>query len=176
MGNDKAAQSREGLIDSVTGKAKEVAGAVSGKDDLVEEGQLQQTEASNRKAAVAEDAIADAKREEAAQELGEANREAAEDKGAARVQAQREESSVEQQREGEHAVAANDAEQQEAAGREAAERQADQLAESRLRDAEAIEGDATATEEQATEEQLRLQREAAAADQEAARLRAETEK
>ena len=38
MGNDKAAQSREGLIDSVTGKAKEVAGAVSGKDDLVEEG------------------------------------------------------------------------------------------------------------------------------------------
>ena len=176
MGNDKAAQSREGLIDSVTGKAKEVAGAVSGKDDLVEEGQLQQTEAANRKAAVAEDAIADAKREEAAQELGEANREAAEDKGAARVQAQREESTVEQQREGEHAVAAKDAEQQEAAGRAAAERQADQLAESRLRDAEAIAGDATATEEQATEEQLRLQREAAAADQEAARLRAETEK
>jgi len=176
MGNDKASESREGLFDSVTGKAKEVAGAVSGKDDLVEEGQLQQTEAANRKAAVAEDAIADAKREEAAQELGEANREAAEDRGAAREQAQRQESVVEQQREGEHAVAAKDADQQEAAGRAAAEQQAGQLAESRLREAEAMTTDATATEEHATEEQLRLQREAAAADQEAARLRAETEK
>jgi uncharacterized protein YjbJ (UPF0337 family) len=176
MSNDKASEAREGLFDSVTGKAKEVAGAVSGKDDLVEEGQLQQTEAANRKAAVAEDAVADAKREEAAQELREANREAAEDKGAARVQAQREESVVEQQREGEHAVAAKDADRQEVAGRAAAERQADQLAESRLREADGIATDATSTEQHATEEQLRLQREAAAADQEAARLRAETEK
>jgi uncharacterized protein YjbJ (UPF0337 family) len=176
MSNDKASEAREGLFDSVTGKAKEVAGAVSGKDDLVEEGQLQQAEAANRKAAVADEAIAEAKREEAAQELREANREAAEEKGEARVQAQREESTVERQREGEHAVAARGADQQEAAGRDAAERQAEQLAESRLRDAEAIAADADSTEQQATNENLRLQREAAAADQEAARLRAETQK
>ena len=43
MSNEKAAQAREGLVDSLAGKAKEVAGAVSGKDHLVEEGQLQQT-------------------------------------------------------------------------------------------------------------------------------------
>ena len=49
MSNDKAAEAREGLFDSVAGKAKEVAGAVSGKDDLVEEGQLQQAEAQRRK-------------------------------------------------------------------------------------------------------------------------------
>jgi uncharacterized protein YjbJ (UPF0337 family) len=176
MSNDKASEAREGLFDSVTGKAKEVVGAVGGKDDLVEEGQLQQAEAANRKAAVADDAIADAKREEAAQELREANSEAAEEKGEARVQAQREESTVERQREGEHAVAARGADQQEAAGRDAAERQAEQLAESRLRDAEAIAADADSTEQQATNENLRLQREAAAADQEAARLRAETQK
>src|SRR5512141_599865 len=83
MTNDKAGEAREGLLDSVAGKAKEVAGAVSGKDDLVEEGQLQQAEARKRRAAVADDAIADAKREEAAQEMRESSREAAEQKGAA---------------------------------------------------------------------------------------------
>jgi uncharacterized protein YjbJ (UPF0337 family) len=42
MSNDKAAEAREGLFDGIAGKATEVAGAVTGKDDLVEEGQLQQ--------------------------------------------------------------------------------------------------------------------------------------
>jgi uncharacterized protein YjbJ (UPF0337 family) len=175
MSNDKASEAREGLIDNVTGKAKEMAGAVSGKDDLVEEGRLQQAEAANRKAAAADEAIADAKREEAAQELRETNLEAAQEKSAARAQADREESAVERQKEGEHAVAAQDAKQQEAAGRATAEQQADQLAESRLRDAEAMEDDAASTEQHATTEQIRLEREAAAADQEAARLRAQTE-
>src|SRR4029453_2284424 len=137
--NEKAAQAREGMFDSLAGKAKEVAGAVSGKDDLVEEGQLQQAEARNRKAALGDEPVADAKREEAAQEVRETNREAAEQKGAARAQAQREESVVERQRETEHAAAAREAEKQEAAEREAAERRADELAESRMRDAEAIE-------------------------------------
>ena len=53
--NDKAADTREGLFDSVKGRAKEVAGALSGKDDLVEEGQLQQAAARNRKAALADE-------------------------------------------------------------------------------------------------------------------------
>ena len=43
--NDKAAEARAGLLGSIAGKAKEVAGAMTGKDDLVEEGQLQQAEA-----------------------------------------------------------------------------------------------------------------------------------
>ena len=176
MSNDKSAQAREGLLDSIAGKAKEVAGAVTGRDDLVEEGQLQQTEAANRKAAVADEAIAEAKRGEAAQELREANRDAAVAKGAARTQAQRDESAAERQRQAEHDLAARDAEREESAGREAAERHADALAESRLRDAEAIAAEAEATEERATNEQRRLERDAAAADQQAAQLRAETEK
>jgi uncharacterized protein YjbJ (UPF0337 family) len=175
MTNDKAAQAREGLFDSIAGKAKEVAGAVSGKDELVEEGQLQQAEARHRKAAVADEAVADAKREEAVQDLRETSSEAAEQEGAARAQAEREESAVERQRADEHEVAARAAEQQEAAGREAAEQRADALAESRLGGAEALEDDATATEQQAAAETRRLEREAAAADQQAAQLRAQTE-
>src|SRR5688572_15946640 len=125
MSNDKAAEAREGLSDSLAGKAKEVAGAVSGKDDLVEEGQLQQAEARNRKVALADEAIADAKREETARELRETNREAAAQEAAASARARREESVVEQQRESEHAVADRVAEQQESAGRESAEQQAE---------------------------------------------------
>ena len=98
MSNDKAAQAREGLLDSVAGKAKEVAGAVTGKDHLVEEGQLQQEEARNRKAAVADEAIADAKREEATQELRETSRETAEQKGEARARAEQEEAAAQRQR------------------------------------------------------------------------------
>ena len=153
MSNDKAAEAREGLFDSIAGKAKEVAGAVSGKDDLVEEGQLQQAEASNRKAAVADEAIADAKREEAARELRETSREAAEQKGAAQAQAQREESVVERQRE-QRAGARGARGRARRRPRQARppSRQADELAESRLREAEAIAADATTTEQRAAAE------------------------
>ena len=98
MTGDRAGEAREGLFDSVAGKAKEVAGAVSGKDDLVEEGQLQQAEARKRRAAVAEEAVADAKRDEAAQELRETTAEATRRKAEARARAEREESLVEGQR------------------------------------------------------------------------------
>lgn len=172
--DDKASEAREGLFDSVAGKAKEVAGALSGKDELVEEGQLQQAESRNRKAAVADEAVADAKQEEAAQTLGETSREAADQKETAHARAEREEALVERQRANEHAVAAHDAVEQEVAGREAAGRRADELAESRLRDAEAIAADATSTEQKARAEKLHLEREAAHADHQAALLRAQT--
>ena len=58
MSRHKAEEARKGLFDSVAGKAKEVAGAVIGKDDLVEEGQLQQAGAVHRKAAAAAEAVA----------------------------------------------------------------------------------------------------------------------
>jgi uncharacterized protein YjbJ (UPF0337 family) len=175
MSNDKAAQAREGLFYSMAGKAKEVAGAVSGKDNLVEEGQLQQAESRNRKAALADEAIADAKEEEAAKQVNESSRAAAEQKDAARTQAQREESAVEGQLDNEHAVADRAAERQQAMGQEVAEQRGDELAESRLRDAESMTADATTTEQQAAAENRRLQREATAADQQAAKLRALTE-
>src|SRR3954453_717244 len=176
MSNDRAAEAREGLFDNVAGKAKEVAGAVSGRDDLVEEGQLQQAEARNRKDAVADEAVAAAKQQEAAQEIRETSREAAEQKTAAHAEAAQEESVVARQREAEHANAARDAERQEAAGREAAEQRADALAASRQREAQAIAADASSTEQQAATEQLRLEQEAVDAEQQAARLRAQTEK
>ena len=163
MSNDKAREAREGLLDNVAGKAKEVAGAVTGKDDLVEEGQLQQEEARKRKEAVADEAIADAQRDQAAQEMRDTSREAAQQEGAARTQADREKSAADQQKQAEHDAAATEAQRQEAAGAEAAEEQADRLAESRLRDAEALETDATTTQQQAMAEAQRLEREADAA-------------
>jgi uncharacterized protein YjbJ (UPF0337 family) len=55
---DKADQARKGLIDSI--KAKEVAGAVLGNDSLTAEGQLEQTQAQERKEANSVEAVADA--------------------------------------------------------------------------------------------------------------------
>lgn len=176
MSNDRASEAREGLFGNVAGKAKEVAGAVAGKDDLVQEGQLQQEEARNRKEAVAEEAIADAKREEATDQYREDSREAAELKDRARVEADREKSAAEGQRASEERAAEREAALREAAAREAAEERADELAESRLRDAEMIESDADATEVRAAADARAFQRDAAAAEQQAAHLRAEANK
>ena len=65
--HDRADQARKGLIDSIKGKAKEVAGAVLGNDSLTAEGQLEQTQAQERKEANSVEAVADA---EAAQARG----------------------------------------------------------------------------------------------------------
>ena len=69
--HDKADQARKGLIDSVKGKAKEIAGAVTGNDSLTAEGQLEQTQAQQRKEANSVEAVADA---EAAQAHADATR------------------------------------------------------------------------------------------------------
>jgi uncharacterized protein YjbJ (UPF0337 family) len=176
MSNDRAAEAREGLFDSVAGKAKEVAGAVTGKDHLVQEGQLQQEEARNRKEAVAEEAIADAKRQEATEEYREDVREAADLKDQARAEADRVESDAERRRAEEAQAAEREAALKEAAGREAAEERADDLAETRVREAEKIAADADRTEVQGEAESVRLEREARAAEQQAAQLRAQTQK
>jgi uncharacterized protein YjbJ (UPF0337 family) len=173
--NDKAAEARAGLLGSIAGKAKEVAGAITGKDDLVEEGQLQLAEARRRKAALADEAVADAKLSKAAQELDETSRETAEQTKAAGAQAEREKSVVERQRASEHVAADQDAVRQEATDRTAAQETADKLADSRLREADVIATEATEIERQAAEDKLRLEREAAAADHQAAQLRAQTE-
>jgi uncharacterized protein YjbJ (UPF0337 family) len=74
---DKADQARKGLIDSVKGKAKEIAGAVTGNDSLTAEGQLEQVQAKERKEANAVEAVADAEAAQARQEAAEATAEAA---------------------------------------------------------------------------------------------------
>lgn len=77
MEHNKAEQAREGLIDSVKGRVKEVFGAVTGNDSLTAEGQLEQTEARHRKEANAAEAIADAETAEAHDEAAEARVEGA---------------------------------------------------------------------------------------------------
>src|SRR3954465_5436315 len=76
--HDKADQARKGLIDSVKGKVKEVAGAVTGNDSLTAEGQLEQAQAKERKEANSVEALADAEAQRAAEEAREAEREGAE--------------------------------------------------------------------------------------------------
>ncbi len=174
MSTDKSQEVRKGLFDSVTGKAKEVAGAVSGKDDLVEEGQLQQAEARLRKDAVAEEAVADVQQDEARQQVRESAEEADQRTRASRTEARRETSQVERERNGEHAAAARAADVQEAQGREVAEQEAGELAEARLREAQRLAADAASIEQRAAADSLRLQREADAADHQAAERRAET--
>src|SRR4051795_10936405 len=64
-----AGQARKGLAATITGKVKEVTGAVLGNDSLAAEGQLQQAEAAARKDASALDAVAQAEAREAAEKL-----------------------------------------------------------------------------------------------------------
>ena len=78
--HDKADQARKGLIDSVKGKVKEIAGAVIGNDSLTAEGQLEQTQAQERKAANSVEAVADAEAEQAHGEAAEAKVEAAQER------------------------------------------------------------------------------------------------
>ena len=51
-----------GVVEGVKGKAKEVIGTVTGRDDLVREGQAQQDKADAQRAAARKDAEADAAR------------------------------------------------------------------------------------------------------------------
>ncbi len=62
----KSAEAARAMVDSVKGKAKEVAGAVTGNDSLTAEGQLDQVDAKERRDAARAEAEADA---EAAQAL-----------------------------------------------------------------------------------------------------------
>jgi uncharacterized protein YjbJ (UPF0337 family) len=95
--HDKADQARKGLIDSIKGKAKEVAGAVTGNDSLTAEGQLEQTQAQERKAANSVEAVADAEAEQARAEATEARLEGLEERNAVNAQAASAKGSVQAQ-------------------------------------------------------------------------------
>lgn len=75
--HEKADEARKGLIDSIKGKAKEIAGAMTGNDSLTAEGQLEQTEARARKEAGVIEAVADAEAESATDLLYQARHQAA---------------------------------------------------------------------------------------------------
>lgn len=85
--HNKADEARKGLIDSVKGKAKEIVGAVTGNDSLTAEGQLEQTQAAERKEANSVEAVADAEAAQARDELNEARREGAQERAAVNADA-----------------------------------------------------------------------------------------
>ena len=71
MSDDTAGEARTGLMKNLTGKAKEMVGAVTGNDSLVTEGRLNQAEAQRLKEAAAEEALARADADEAVEEIDE---------------------------------------------------------------------------------------------------------
>lgn len=94
MTDDNAAQTRKSFVDSVKGKAKEVAGAVTGNDSLTAEGQLEQTQAKERRDASRVDAEADAEATQAREVAREAQIEGAQERSAAEVRAAEAKTSV----------------------------------------------------------------------------------
>ena len=92
--HNKADQARKGLIDSVKGKAKEIAGAVTGNDSLTAEGQLEQTQAQQRKEANSVEAVADAEAAQAHAAATKAKLEGAEERIAVSVKTAAVENSV----------------------------------------------------------------------------------
>ena len=92
--HDKADQARKGLIDSVKGKAKEVVGAMTGNDSLTAEGQLEQTQAQERKDANSVEAVADAEAEQARAEAADARAAAAQERTAVNAKTAAVENSV----------------------------------------------------------------------------------
>lgn len=93
--HNKADEARRGLIDSVKGKAKEVVGAVTGNDSLTAEGQLDQTQAHERKEANAAEALAEAQAKQARDDAAEAKVEGAQQRLAANAHAVNAEDSIE---------------------------------------------------------------------------------
>ena len=93
--HDKADEARRGLIDSVKGKAKEVVGAVTGNDSLTAEGQLEQTQAHERKEANATEAVAEAQAKQARDDAAEAKADGARQRLAANASAVVTEDSIE---------------------------------------------------------------------------------
>jgi uncharacterized protein YjbJ (UPF0337 family) len=55
-------EAAKGVVEGVKGKAKEVAGAVTGRDDIQREGQAQQDKADSQREAVKKEAEAESAR------------------------------------------------------------------------------------------------------------------
>lgn len=116
-----AGEARKGLIDSVKGKAKEVAGAVTGNDSLTKEGQLEQSQAQERREANRVEAVAEAEAEQARTEAAEARVEGAQERLAADRQAAQAEDSIEAQQAAQKRAAEQAAQQSAATERTRAE-------------------------------------------------------
>lgn len=82
-------QSRSRMANAVVGKAKEFAGAVTGNDELTEEGRLRQEQADAQREATSREARADAREAEAERDRDAAVERGLEQKHAAEQEAAR---------------------------------------------------------------------------------------
>jgi uncharacterized protein YjbJ (UPF0337 family) len=129
MSQDKAGETRKSFVDSVKGKAKEVAGAVTGNDSLTAEGQLDQKEAKERRQATSAEAEADAAASEAQARAREAELEGAQERNTARARTAGVETTVRAEQDAEKRTAEEAAHQDAARSKAQAEAQAQQAAE-----------------------------------------------
>ena len=127
--HNKADQARKGLIDSVKGKAKEIAGAVTGNDSLTAEGQLEQTQAQQRKEANSVEAVADAEAEQARAEAAHARLEGAEERIAVSAKTAAVENSVRTEQAAHHRAAEQAAQRDAVRAKAQAERDAQRAVE-----------------------------------------------
>ena len=171
--HEKADQARKGLIDSVKGKAKEIVGAVTGNDSLTAEGQLDQTQAKERKEANSVEAIADAESEEALSEAVDAKVEGARERSAVNAQKAAADQVVQGQQNAQKAEAERVGAQQAAAARTQAEIDAQRdVDEAKARER----ADVRAAAVEAVEEHRTADRLAARAHEEADRIRARADR
>ena len=125
----KADQARKGLIDSVKGKAKEIAGAVTGNDSLTAEGQLEQTQAQQRKEANSVEPVADAEAPQAHAAATKAKLEGAEERAAVSAKTAAIENSVRTEQVAHHRAAEQAAQRDAVRAKAQAERDAQRAVE-----------------------------------------------
>jgi uncharacterized protein YjbJ (UPF0337 family) len=172
MTHDSSGEARKGLVDSIAGKAKEIAGALTGKSDLVQKGQVQQQAAATRREANSEDAVADAQLKRTADEQRDVQQHLAAERRRADDAAAEQRRSIEREADAEIARGNDAARRREVSDRENARVQAaDQLHETAA-EAQTNAVDAVRTERAAKHERDELVREAAVDELRAADLRA----
>lgn len=110
--HNNADEARKGLIDSVKGKAKEIAGALTGNDSLTTEGQLEQSQANERKEADRIEAVADADAAQARAEATAARVEGAQQRTALNAQTAAAKTSIRNQQAAERRAAGQAGQQQ----------------------------------------------------------------
>lgn len=172
MTHDPSGEARKGLVDSIAGKAKEIAGAMTGKSDLVEKGQVQQQSAAARREANTDDAVADARLKTAADEQRDAQKHLAAERRRADDAAAEEQRSIQRQADAEIARGNEAARRHEVSGREQARAEAADHLQETADEARSTAVDAVRTERAAKNERDELVREAAVDELRAAELRA----
>lgn len=173
---DGSTEARKGIVDSIAGKAKEVAGAVVGNDSLAAEGQLQQREAHARREAVGEQAVADAEAKEAAHEWSKARQEAAAEDRDVQQRTAEQVRAIRDEQLREHESAETAARVEEQTGKDEAQRRAAEQLQDTVAETQARQADAARTEHAGRDQYREAAADAKSADDVADRLRAEADR